>query len=136
MSNVSYTIGKLAEATGTKVETIRWYEKVGVLPAPLRSTSNYRAYSADNLIRLSFVRRARDLGFTLAQVRELLSLAERKDQSCEAISHIAREHLAEIDKKIVDLTTLRQELDSVIGRCHSGHIGDCRIVEALAFPRT
>lgn len=125
-------IGDLARATNTKVETIRYYEQIGLLPAPARTSGNFRAYSAKHLGRLSFIRRARDLGFTLDQVRELLSLSDQKRQSCEAVDVIARQHLADVDRKIVDLTALREELSSLIEQCGCGMIADCRIIDALA----
>lgn len=125
-------IGDLARATNTKVETIRYYEQIGLLPAPARTSGNFRAYSAKHLGRLSFIRRARDLGFTLDQVRELLSLSDQKRQSCEAVDVIARQHLADVDRKIADLTALRDELSSLIEQCGCGTIADCRIIDALA----
>lgn len=125
-------IGALARATGAKVETIRWYEKVGLLPPPARSAGNYRSYGAPHLARLSFIRRARELGFSLDQVRALLGLAGQPDLPCGAVDAIAREHLAEIDRKIADLQALRGELGSLIDQCGCGTVSDCRIVEALA----
>ena len=89
MTDAAISIGALAKATGTKVETIRWYERVGLLAAPARTTGNYRAYGPPHLARLSFIRRARDLGFSLDQVRVLLGLAEDQDRSCEAVDAIA-----------------------------------------------
>ncbi len=124
-------IGDLARATNTKVETIRYYEQIGLLPAPARTSGNFRAYSAKHLGQLSFIRRARDLGFTLDQVRELLSLSDQKRQSCEAVDVIARQHLADVDRKIADLTALRDELSSLIEQCGCGTIADCRIIDAL-----
>jgi Cu(I)-responsive transcriptional regulator len=124
-------IGELARATSTKVETIRFYEKIGLLAEPSRTGGNYRDYGPAHLARLSFVRRARDLGFTRDQVRELLALADDRDRSCEAVDVVAREHLAQIDQKIADLHALRRELDDIIGQCRHGAISDCRIIEAL-----
>lgn len=124
-------IGELARSTGTKVETIRFYEKVGLLPAPDRTEGNYRDYSQSHLARLSFVRRARDLGFTLDQVRALLTLADDRDQPCSAVDVVAREHLGQIDQKIADLQALRRELGGLISQCGQGAISDCRIIEAL-----
>ena len=132
MSSGVLTIGDLSKATGVKVETIRYYEQIGLLPAPARTSGNFRAYSAKHLGRLSFIRRARDLGFTLDQVRELLSLSDQKRRSCEAVDVIARQHLADVDRKIEDLTALRDELSSLIEQCGCGTIADCRIIEALA----
>ena len=127
------SIGDLAAATSTKAETIRWYEKVGLLPAPARQgRGNYRAYGKKHLDRLSFLRRARDLGFNLAQVRALLDVADKKDQDCTAVGVIARTHLNAIERKIADLTVLREELRRVIGQCQHGRIDECRIIEALA----
>ncbi len=125
-------IGDLAKRTGTKVETIRYYERIGLLPAPGRTEGNYRSYDERHLGRLSFVRRARDLGFSLDQVRELLGLADDRDRSCEAVDVIARQHLAEVERKIEALTALREELADVIGRCRRGTVAECRIIEALA----
>jgi DNA-binding transcriptional MerR regulator len=138
MPQEQFTIGDLAQATDTKVETIRYYERIGVLPAPPRTRGNYRAYRLGDLNRLSFVRRARDLGFSLAQVRALLTLSDQRDHSCEAIDVIARDHLCDVRRKIADLTALRRELERIIGHCGHGTVADCRIIEALlptAVPR-
>ena len=126
------SVGDLAKATGTKIETIRWYEKVGILPAPARTAGNYRAYGQDHLSRLSFVRRGRGLGFTLDGVRALLALADQRDRDCGEVDTIARQHLADVERKIADLTALAAELRSVIGQCHGGSISECRIIETLA----
>lgn len=126
------TIGKLAEATGTKVETIRWYEKVGLIASPPRTGGNYRAYSPGDLARLSFIRRARDLGFSLDQVRALLDLAGQRERDCGTVDVIASEHLAEVDRKLADLAALRRELARLISTCEGGIVADCRILEALA----
>ena len=126
------TIGKLALATGTKVETIRYYEQIGLLPAPARSASNYRTYEGEHLRRLSFIRRARDLGFSIEQVRELMGLADRREQSCMAVDVIANRHRDAITRKIADLTALAGELDTLIESCSRNTVADCRIIEALA----
>ena len=125
------SIGDLAKATETKVETIRYYERVGILPKPARTAGNYRSYQPTHLARLGFVRHSRYLGFSLDQVRELLSLSDQKDRSCAQVDAIAREHLAEVDAKIKSLKKLRRELDSLIRQCHSGKISECRIIQAL-----
>ena len=132
MEKAYHSIGELAEATDTKVETVRYYERIGILPAPKRTSGNYRAYSASHLARLSFIRRARDLGFTLDQVRALLALADQKKQDCGTVDALAREHLADIDRKISDLKALRRELSGLIGQCKQGTIADCRILSALS----
>ena len=128
-------IGALARVTGTKVETIRWYERVGLLPVPARSAGNYRTYGEPHLGRLSFIRRARDLGFSLEQIRALLDLAEDRERSCDAVDVIAREHLDEVDRKIADLQALQRELASLIGQSRHGNVAECRIIEALAPPK-
>lgn len=124
-------IGELAKATATKVETVRYYEQIGLLPHPARTASNYRAYGGDHLGRLSFVRRARDLGFTLDAVRELLALADDRGRSCEAVDNIATAHRTEIDRKIADLTALRAELNRLLGGCRQNIVADCKIIETL-----
>lgn len=125
-------IGELASATATKVETVRYYEKIGLLRPPARTSTNYRAYGSEHLARLSFIRRARDLGFTLEAVRELLTLSDDKAQSCEAVDGIARVHMNEIDRKLRDLKSLRLELSRVLGSCSHGTVADCKIIETLA----
>jgi Cu(I)-responsive transcriptional regulator len=133
MSEKWLTIGALARATGTKVETIRYYERIGLLLQPARTaTGNYRAYTAEHLGRLSFVRRSRDLGFTLDEVRALLDLADQRERGCAAVDAIARAHLADVERKIADLSALRQELREIIGRCGHGTVAECRIIEALS----
>jgi len=132
-SSAALTIGELAKATGTKVVTVRYYEQAGLLPVPGRTSSNYRAYGADHLHRLRFIRRCRDLGFTLDQVRDLLCLSSQQDQACAEVDRITAEHLAEIELKIADLARLAAELHRINGRCQGeGTIADCRIIEALS----
>lgn len=127
-------IGELANATATKVETVRYYEKIGLLPPPARTSANYRAYGAAHLARLSFIRRARSLGFGLDAVRELLVLADEPDQPCAQIDSIASGKIREIDTKIADLKRLRKELFAVVSACEIGTVRSCRVVEALAPP--
>lgn len=125
-------IGDLARITETKVETIRWYEKQGLIPSPGRTSGNYRAYDTAALARLSFIRRARDLGFSLDQVRALLGLASDKTSDCAEVDVLAQQHLNEIDRKIADLTALRSELSGLLASCKGGTIAKCRIIETLA----
>lgn len=126
------SIGDLAKATGVKVETIRYYERIGMLPAPDRTPGNYRAYNPAHLARLSFIRRARDLGFHLEQIETLLALAEDARGPCAQVDAIASAHLDEIDRKIADLQALRRELKDVVGNCRNGAaISECRIIDAL-----
>jgi len=124
-------IGELAKATNTKVETIRYYEREGILPVADRTDANYRDYSQSHLAKLTFIRRSRKLGFSMAQVRSLLELSGDDDHPCAQVDTMAREHLDDINSKIADLTALRAELSHLLESCDSERIGECRIVEAL-----
>ena len=125
-------IGELAKATGTKAETIRYYEREGILPAADRTDSNYRDYSQNHLAALTFVRRARGLGFSMAQVRELLALSDHDEKPCENVDKLVTEQLLEVERKISDLSALREELMHLSRSCQSDRIGDCQIVESLS----
>lgn len=127
-----FKIGDLARTTGTKVETIRYYERIGLLPSPARTDGNYRAYASHHLDRLRFIRRGRDLGFSLEEVRTLLRLADDRDRSCVEVDRIARAHLIEVERKLADLIALGAELRQLIEQCRRGTVADCRIIEAMA----
>ena len=129
---MTLSIGELGRRAGAKVETIRYYERIGLLPAPARTEGNYRAYGEAELNRLSFIRRARDLGFSIEQVRDLLALSDRRDQSCATVDELTRVHLAEVERKIADLEALRRELSALLSQCRQGTISTCLIIEALA----
>jgi DNA-binding transcriptional MerR regulator len=135
---MAMTIGELSKATGSKIETIRYYERIGLLPKPAWTAGNYRAYAQATLARLSLIRRARALGFPIDHVRTLLTLSDCRRQSCTAVDTTARTHLNEVEKKIAELQILRRELTDMISRCSVGTIGGCRIIEALGLqtPRT
>lgn len=124
-------IGELGRATGTKVETIRYYEREGILPAADRTQSNYRDYSSDHLATLAFVRRARELGFSMAQIRELLTLSDHDDKPCDDVDRLVERHLSDIERKIADLFLLRDELKDMARSCKGERIGDCRIVDSM-----
>lgn len=125
------SIGRLSAETGVKVPTIRYYEQIGLLePAP-RSQGNQRKYGPAALERLRFVRHARDLGFPLEAVRELLSLTDAPGASCAAADDIARRQLAEVELRMARLAALREELQRMIGQCAHGTISDCRVIEVL-----
>ena len=125
-------IGEIAAATGVNIETIRYYERERLVPPPARTAANYRSYGDSHLKRLTFIRRARDLGFSLNQVRELLDLSDYRDRPCEAVDMIAREQRSKVTQKITELTALKRELDNLIGQCRHGRIAECRIIDALA----
>ena len=126
------TIGQLGRETGIKVETIRFYERRGLMPPPRRAENNYRLYDRVHLRRLRFIRRARDLGFSLEQIRALLALSDEREQSCVAVDRIAKEHRAEVERQIADLQSLKAELDHMINRCGCGVVADCRVIESLS----
>lgn len=125
-------IGELANATETNVETVRHYEKIGILPKPARTSANYRSYGLDHLVRLTFIRRARYLGFSLEVVRELLKLAGDEQQSCEAIAALSLAQVAQIEMKIEDLRALKSELSRIAVSCQQGTVADCKIIETLS----
>jgi DNA-binding transcriptional MerR regulator len=127
------TIGDLATATQTKVVTIRYYDQIGLLPKPPRTAGRFRAYRPQDLERLRFIRRCRDLGFRLDQVRDLLGLAGQEDRECREVDRIARQHLQSVERKIDDLQRLAGELRRISSRCSGGGtIAECRIIEALS----
>jgi len=125
------TIGRVAEATGCKVQTIRYYEEIGILPPPDRSAGNQRIYQRDHIDRLIFIRHARELGFPLNAIRALLSLGDDPDQSCQAADAIARDQLAEVEQRLARLQSLKGELERMIEQCRGGRISDCRVIEVL-----
>lgn len=128
-------IGELAKLSGTLPETIRYYEQVSLIPAPPRSASGYRRYLPEHLNRLRFLRRCRDLGFSIAEVRGLLRLAERTEQSCKPVTDLAIEHLTRIRAKIADLKRLERSIAGLVGSCPDERIADCRILESLNAPQ-
>ncbi|WP_299912819.1 helix-turn-helix domain-containing protein [uncultured Paracoccus sp.] len=125
------TIGKLGNAAGVKVPTIRYYEQIGLLPEPVRSTGNQRLYPRAALDRLAFVRHARELGFPLDAIRDLLSLSDRPDQSCAAADAIAKSQLVATRARITRLRALEAELERMLEQCACGTISDCRVIEVL-----
>jgi Cu(I)-responsive transcriptional regulator len=128
----AFTIGRLSAATGVKVETIRYYERSGLIDPPARTDGNYRSYRREDISRLGFVRRTRDLGFSLEEIRALLDLAAQRDRECGEIDALANQHLVEVDRKIADLTALRRQLSAAISTCRGGTVAECRILEAFA----
>ena len=127
----SYSIGELGRLTNTKTPTIRYYEQIGLLAATERTQGNQRRYDDSARQRLSFVRHARDLGFSLDAIRDLLSLSDHPEQSCASADAIAREQLAAVDGRIANLTRLRDELTRMIAMCAGGSVGDCRVIQML-----
>ena len=124
-------IGELARATGANSETIRYYEKIGLLPRPDRTRSNYRDYGLKDAERLAFIRHARGLGFEIADVRSLIDLAEQPDRNCAEADAIASRHLVAVEEKMAQLARLRDELGRMVHACRGGRVATCRIIEAL-----
>lgn len=123
-------IGEASRASGIKVPTIRYYEQIGLLPSPPRTEGNRRLYDGADLKRLRFIRHARELGFEIEPIRELLALAGEPDRPCEGADRIAKAHLADIDHKIARLTALRLEVARMTECAHSS-VSNCRVIEVL-----
>ncbi|TPE45732.1 MerR family transcriptional regulator [Amaricoccus solimangrovi] len=125
------SIGQLSEATGVKVPTIRYYEQIGLLPEPDRTGGNRRLYGEATRKRLAFVRHARDLGFPLESIRELLRMSDDPERSCVAADDIARRQLRAVKARIARLIALRDELERMLEMCSRGTIAECRVIETL-----
>lgn len=130
-----YAIGALSRATDCKVETIRYYEKIGLMPEPARSDGNQRRYGERHRERLYFIRHCRDLGFSIEAIRELLALSDDQQRDCAAVDALARRHRDAVDDRIRALTALREELDRMIHRCAGGDVAHCGVIEALGDHR-
>jgi DNA-binding transcriptional MerR regulator len=125
-------IGEISRRSQVKVPTIRYYEQIGLLPAPPRSEGNRRLYGARDIRRLSFIRHARDLGFEIDAIRTLLTLQDNPNQPCAEADSIAREKLAEVNARIDSLMALKDELEAMVGGCEHRCVGECRVIEVLA----
>ncbi|WP_439599963.1 MerR family transcriptional regulator [Devosia sp.] len=126
------TIGELGKKTGMNIETIRYYERIGLLPAPGRHANGRRLYHQRDAKRLAFVRHGRDLGFDLTVIRTLLALQETPEASCVKVTEIAQGQLEAVDDRIARLCVLRDELFRITTECAGGRMAECRIIEALA----
>lgn len=126
------SIGALAAESGCEVQTIRYYEQIGILPKPARTSGGHRFYTQEQSQRLRFIRRSRDLGFSLYEVKELLRLGDNREGDCGAVDRIATQRLKDVREKISHLSALEQELERMVRGCRRGKISNCRIVKALA----
>ena len=124
-------IGRLARHTGTNIETIRYYERIGLWAAPSRSAGGYRLYRTEHLKRLNFIRRARLLGFSIGEVRTLLRLADERKRPCPEVRVVADAHLADVRNKIADLRTMERVLKETVARCADGTGSHCALIDAL-----
>jgi len=124
-------IGDLARRTDTKVNTIRFYEDIGLMPKAVRTGSGRRTYAERDFERLSFIRQGRQLGFSVEEIRSLLTLTADPDQSCNEVADLARRHLASVEARIARLERLRGELKRATSTCNNGKVANCRVVEAI-----
>jgi DNA-binding transcriptional MerR regulator len=129
---MSFSIGQLSEKTGVKVPTIRYYERIGLIPQAPRNTGNQRRYDGQHVNRLLFVRHARDLGFAMDDIRALIDMSSKPQDSCHAADSIARAHLDRIRDRIAQLQLLQQEMERMVDECQHGRMCDCRVIEVLA----
>jgi MerR family mercuric resistance operon transcriptional regulator len=130
MSIKNFGIGALSRETGCNIETIRYYERIGLIPEPPRSNGGHRSYSRDHLRQLTFIMRSRTLGFSISEIRQLLSLMD-DNNSCEQVQSITVRHLKEINRKIEELTRLRSVLESAADKCAGGTATDCPVIDIL-----
>ncbi len=127
-----FTIGELSRLSQVNIETIRYYEKIGIMPNPPRNSSGYRIYSAPHLERLYFVRRSRELGFSQPEVRKLLTLVDEHKYTCGEVREMTTKHLLTVRSKIRDLRKLEKALANMVSECDGGDIPDCPIVDVLS----
>ena len=132
ITSVDHTNGALGKLTGVNIETIRYYERIGLLPGAARTSSNYRVYGDTHVRRLTFIRKARDLGFPIEMVRRMLALSDQPDRPCREVDALVVEQMREVERKIADLERLWEELDRLAHQCRGGLVSDCRIIEALS----
>ena len=125
-------IGALSKQTGCNIETIRYYEKAGLLPVPARTPAGYRRYGSTHFKRLTFIRRARALGFSIEEVRTLLKLADERKRPCAEVRVVAGVHLKDDQAKIADLRALERVLRETVAKCASGRSSDCPLIESLS----
>lgn len=124
--------GELARVTGCNIETIRYYEKTGMLPDPPRTFAGYRAYSRDHVTRLRFIMRARKLGFAMDDIRGLLGLGDRAAPTCAEVKARTERHLADVREKITDLQRIEAVLSETAARCTGAQVPECPVLDTLA----
>jgi MerR family transcriptional regulator, mercuric resistance operon regulatory protein len=125
-------IGDLSRDTGVNIETIRYYERIGLLPAPPRSEGRHRQYDDGHRQRLVFIRRSRQLGFSLDEVRDLLGLVRGHELTCAKVKTLTEQHMSDIRRKVKDLKKLERVLSDLAAQCHGKKVPDCPILEALS----
>ena len=129
---MALTIGQVAGRAGVGVETVRFYEREGLIPEPPRTPSGYRQYAPDAVVRIRFIKRAKELGFTLKEIKELLALRASPGARCEQVRRVAAEKIEDIDRKIEQLGSMRKALSRVTAECEGRRpVSECPILEAL-----
>jgi len=126
------TIGAMSKRTGVNIETIRYYERIGIMPNPPRTAGGQRVYGESHMKRLTFVRRGRELGFPLDDIRALLSLVDGGEFTCGEVKDLTVAHIADIRRKIADLRRMEKVLKEIASKCDGGDVPDCPILEALS----
>ncbi len=130
----SMSIGELSRKTGCKIETIRYYEKAGLMPAPPRSQGRHRVYAEDHLKRLTFIRRGRDLGFSMDQLMGFLKMMDARNLSCGEVAIEVEQHLIAVRQRLDGLHRMERTLSETLAQCHRGGQPDCPIIDALQGP--
>ena len=125
-------IGKLAAVASTKVQTIRYYEEIGLVKPFRRTEGGHRLYDPEDVRRLKFIRHARELGFGIDEVRELLKLSDNPQTSCSVADRIAGAHLKQVELRLAKLQALRKELKRMVEECGHGRVSQCRVIEVLS----
>jgi MerR family mercuric resistance operon transcriptional regulator len=128
---LDFPIGALARESAVNIETIRYYEKIGIMPKPARSAGGYRIYTADHLKRPTFVRRGRELGFGLDELRDLLRLVDGHAYTCAQVRELTLNHVADIRRKVTDLKRLARVMMDISGKCSGKRVPECPIIDAL-----
>ena len=128
------TIGKVSTQTGCNIETIRFYEREGILPKPQRTSGGHRIYNRTQIERIVFIRRCRELGFSMDEIRQLLSVVDQNNISCERVKEIAQHHLEDIALRIEDLRKMEYTLSELARQCSGMDVPDCPIIDALQKP--
>jgi MerR family mercuric resistance operon transcriptional regulator len=131
---VTLTIGQLATASGVNLETVRYYERIKLMPPPARTASGHRAYEDGHIRRLAFIRRARELGFSIEEIRTLLALAEPSRAACTDVKELAKVRLREVRAKLADLGRLERILTKTISRCSGDSVPSCPVLDMLEAP--
>lgn len=126
-----YAIGEMSRETGVNIETIRYYERIGLMPHPDRTEGGNRQFNHHHLKRLAFVKRSRELGFSIVEIRALLDMTDRSDFTCSEVHQITVSHLGTIKKKLTDLRRMEKVLKEMAAECSRGDVPDCPIIDTL-----